>query len=54
MINSYAIFTLGVGNYRVSEMEGIASRPIKDFLYTVEDYNSLNKIINTIANNTCS
>ncbi|KAK3096894.1 hypothetical protein FSP39_004520 [Pinctada imbricata] len=48
------IFAIGVGkNYDRKELEDIATKPSKDFVFTVDNYKALDSIIETFASRTC-
>ncbi|XP_025091100.1 uncharacterized protein LOC112562218 [Pomacea canaliculata] len=47
------VFALGIGNYRLSELQAIASQPVCSHVFTLTDFSLINSIIYEIKRSTC-
>lgn len=48
------IFSIGIGNYNADELRAMASSPVDDHVFALDNFNQINTIVSKISADTCS
>eukprot|EP00112_Aurelia_sp_Birch-Aquarium-sp1_P009815 Seg213.2 transcript_id=Seg213.2/GoldUCD/mRNA.D3Y31 product="Anthrax toxin receptor 1" protein_id=Seg213.2/GoldUCD/D3Y31 len=48
-----SIFIVGVDDYKATDLEAIADKPTKDYVFTADNYDSLRSLVTSIVKKTC-